>query len=460
MAKILYVTHGRASRLYSSFGLSGLLVAAGHSVAYASPAPIADQVEARGYDFFALKRDRLLGEQMAADPRPPPWRLAALVAWLGRRRALRRQSIADDELELLVERLAPDLLVIDIELHAAIIVTDRLGLPTLLPIGWFTIYRHPGLPPLQTRLEPGASRWAIELAWLRHRALSALLRLKSRLWLPRFWTPLSWGTVNVGDLGALARSRGYSLQERTDGAQWLRPHLYRERPVLTFNAREMDLPHETHPDLHYIGPMVERGRRETLLDPQDRAAWRGFQEALAQRSEKRPLVYCSLGTYWSADRDFLRRVLDVFERRTDWDLVLGLGDKLTALSLAPVPPNALLLRWAPQLEVLEIADCAITHGGISTINECIAHGVPLVVYSTQHVDQNGCAVRVAHHGLGVQADKDRDGPGEIERTIEHVLHDAAIRERVEQMRRVFGDYEARGVAVQVVEQALADGRRP
>jgi UDP:flavonoid glycosyltransferase YjiC (YdhE family) len=459
VASILYITHGRPSRLLSSFGLSQRLVEGGHRVAYASPAAIAEEVQAQGYPFYPLRRDQQLAACSRADPMPPLWQPRALAAWSSRARERRRRSIADRELEVLVERLAPDLLLIDIEMHAAIIVTDAFRLPTLLPIGWFTIYRHPGLPPLHTRLRPGASRWVIEFAWLRLRAASALLRLRSRLWLPRFWQPIAWGTLNIGDLGALARSRGYRLRQRTDRRQWLRPHLYRDTPVLSFNVREMDLPHEPHPDLRYIGPMIAEVRRETRLEPPQQAAWQAFLQERAGRSEKRPLIYCSLGTYWSADRAFLRRVLAVFERRTDWRLALGLGGKLAPEELAPAPGNALLLPWAPQLEVLAVADCAITHGGITTINECIAHGVPMVVYSTHHVDQDGCAVRVAHHGLGVIGEKDRDDVDAIERKIERVLEDPAIRSRVAAMRRTFEDYGARDVALRVIEQALEAGRQ-
>ena len=50
---------------------------------------------------------------------------------------------------------------------------------------------------------------------------------------------------------------------------------------------------------------------------------------------------------WAADTGFLGRVLEVFVKRSDWDLVLGLGGKRTATDLAPVPDNALLLDWAP-----------------------------------------------------------------------------------------------------------------
>jgi UDP:flavonoid glycosyltransferase YjiC (YdhE family) len=460
LASILYITNGMASTLNASFALARRLIAAGHTVAYSSHAAIAQQVEAQGHPFFPLARDRRLAERMAADPRPPPGRPIAFAGWLRRRRALRADSIADRELENLVARLAPDLLLIDIEMHAAIIVTDGLRLPVLLPIAWFTIYRQPDLPPLHTALEPGAGSRAITLAWWRLQLASSLLRLRGRLWLPRFWRPLTWGTINIGDLAALARSRGYDLKARTDRSQWLRPHLYRNATVLSFNVREMELPHTPHPDLHYVGPMIDGGRREVLVDPEALAAWRAFRQARAATRDRRPLVYCSLGSYWSADRAFLMRVLAAFAARPDWVLVLGLGGKLAPAALAPVPDNALLLPWAPQLEVLAIADCAITHGGITTINECIASGVPMVVYSTGHVDQDGCAVRVAHHGLGIKADKERDGPTAIVDNVERVLGDPAIRERVAAMREVFERYTAEAPALRLVEAALvAEGRQ-
>jgi len=460
LASILYITNGMASTLNASFALARRLVAAGHSVVYTSHAAIDRQVEAQGHRFFPLTRDRRFAERMAADPRPPPGRPLALVAWLRRRRALRADSIADRELEALVERLAPDLLLIDIEMHAAIIVTDRFRLPALLPIAWFTIYRHPDLPPLHTALEPGTGRRAIALAWLRLRLASSALRLRGRLWLPRYWRPLTWGTINVGDLAALARSRGYDLKARTDRSQWLRPHLYRDATVMSFNGREMELPHIPHPDLHYVGPMIETERQEVLLDANASAAWRAFRRAREAVPNRRPLIYCSLGSYWAADRPFLMRVLAAFATRADWLLVLGLGGKLAPADLAPVPGNALLLPWAPQLEVLATADCAITHGGITTINECIASGVPMVVYSTGHVDQNGCAVRVAHHGLGIKADKERDDPAAIAANVERVLGDSAIRARVAAMREVFERYAAADAARRLVEAALvASGRQ-
>ena len=147
-------------------------------------------------------------------------------------------------------------------------------------------------------------------------------------------------------------------------------------------------------------------------------------------------------------------MIEVFLRRGDWDLVLGLGGKTQSEALAPVPPNVVLLDWAPQMDVLKFADCAVTHGGITTINECIRSNVPVLVYSTKHVDQNGCAARVAFHRLGLMGDKDNDTMEQIGQNIERCLSDPLIRESVARMQRVFSDYEESNEAVRLIEASI------
>jgi UDP:flavonoid glycosyltransferase YjiC (YdhE family) len=143
----------------------------------------------------------------------------------------------------------------------------------------------------------------------------------------------------------------------------------------------------------------------------------------------------------------------------EWTLVLGLGRKAAAKDLGTVPENVFLLDWAPQIEILQQADAAITHGGSSTINECVRFAVPMVVYSTGHVDQPGNTARVAYHGLGLAADRRRDGPGAIARNVERVLHDEAMRGKLCAMQRALLAYEESEAAVRCVESFLEPPRR-
>lgn len=458
MAHIVYITNGMASTLHSSFELTRRLEQAGHRITYVSHADIGKSMSLRGYPFVHLTNDRVFLDRIKQDP---PGSLIRWPSWVVRRRRIRAQSAKNNEIERVVKRLDPDLLLIDIECHFAIIATASLGIPTALAIVWFTVFHEAGLPPMHTSLIPRHAltrRMEIPAAWWWLRVTAVLQRCApplSRRGLAARLRPISYGTLRYADLKAVAKACGYCLRAETDRTQWLRPFVYKHLPILSYNAWEMEFPHVRRSQVHYVGPMIDQHRQEADLDTASDASWQRYTANRQQPSAShRPLIYCSLGTFWSTDRDFLVRVLKVFVRRTDWDLVLGLGGKMAGDELAPMPSNVVVLDWAPQLKVLQLADCAITHGGITTINECIYFKVPMVVYSTKHVDQNGCAARVAFHQLGVMADKDTDTPEQIERHIEHALKDPIIRQNLAKMQAHLLAYERANTAVRLLEQML------
>ena len=264
--------------------------------------------------------------------------------------------------------------------------------------------------------------------------------------------PSATRTFDVHDLRELAASRGVDFRRETGRDHWLRPLTWIRLPILCTNAQELELPHRPWPRLHYVGPMVERARPELLATGE---AWPRLLERRRSVAEPPPLVYCSLGTFWSADSEFLRRVVAAFERRTEWQLVLGLGGRLDPAELGAVPGNVLVLDYAPQAEILAEASCAITHGGVTSLNECLSMGVPMVVYSTGHVDQNGCAERVRFHRLGLLGDRVADDSRAIEAKVERVLGDADIRANVERLRAVCESYRSEDRAVELIATALA-----
>ena len=375
-------------------------------------------------------------------------------------------SIESDELTSTIRRLEPDVLLIDVEMFAAVIATSHLGIPTLLPMGFFSIFRCPGLLPLNTAMHPGTTPWRrfkIQCAWWQFRMRAIVKRLRrrySRTGIGDYFRPLSCNTREIVTLQALARQHGYRLRSETDRTQWLSPYTYRHLHVISYHPWELELPHDPSPLVHYVGPMINTERTDPPLPLKAARRWGTLKAARASaRSSPRPLIYCSLSTFWAADTGFLGRVLEVFVKRSDWDLVLGLRGKRTATDLAPVPDNALLLDWAPQLEILAHADSFITHSGATAISESVWFGVPMVVYSTKikPSDHEGVSMRVKYHGLGVVADKDTDGEEQIERNIERTLSDPDIRRNVAAMRDRFHEYEQPDRAVELVESYIGRG---
>ena len=464
MAHIVFITNGMSARLNSGFAMSRRLRYAGHRVTFVAQEDFGERVTAQGEAFVGLEQDRRMAELMAANPRPSLARPIAMLRWLGYRRSLRRESIESDELTSTIHRLEPDVLLIDVEMHTVVIATSRLGIPTLLPMGFFSIFRRPGLPPLHMAMDPGTTPWQhfkIQCAWWQSRMGAIAQRLRrrlSRVGIGDYFRPVPFNTVQIAHLRALARHYGFSLRSETDRTQWLRPYTYRHLHVISYHPWEFELPHDPSPLVHNGGPMIYADRTEPPLPMEARRRWQAMKAARGRRQfSQRPLIYCSLSSFWTADVHFLRRVLEVFAKRSDWELVLGLGGKVTAKDLAPIPDNVLLLDWAPQLEILAHADSFITHGGTTSISESAWFGVPMVVYSTNHFDHDGNSMRVRYHGLGVVADKDTDHAKQIERNIEKTMSDPDIRRNVAAMRDLFREYDRSNRAVELVESYISWG---
>jgi zeaxanthin glucosyltransferase len=87
---------------------------------------------------------------------------------------------------------------------------------------------------------------------------------------------------------------------------------------------------------------------------------------------------------------FLKRL----SPRKDVQVVLSVGKNLNPHSLGPTPSNTLVVRSAPQIELLKRAALCITHAGLNTVLESLAQGVPMVAipiaYSQPRYGRQNC----------------------------------------------------------------------
>jgi UDP:flavonoid glycosyltransferase YjiC (YdhE family) len=214
---------------------------------------------------------------------------------------------------------------------------------------------------------------------------------------------------------------------------------------------ELEFPQRRRPALHYVGPMVHADRHDVHATPEVE----GRAEAVVARCREAGtrLVYAAASSMAKGDAAFLRKVAGAFARRPDWHLVVGLGGQTAPEALGALPPNATALEWAPQLRLLDAAEAAVVPGGINTIHECLHFRVPMAVYSDGLSDQDGCAARLAYHGLGVRGRKS-DSETEIERTLERVLTDGGVRQSVERFHALYERSRRSGAVARLVEAHL------
>ena len=141
---------------------------------------------------------------------------------------------------------------------------------------------------------------------------------------------------------------------------------------LTQTPKEFDFPSEHWPPhFHYTGPWHQPAFRSQVPFP-------------LHRLTGEPLIYASMGTLLNGSREVFRTIVEA-AYAPGRQIVLSIGAHLTSEELGTVPPNAIVVNHAPQLEILQRAHLCITHAGLNTVLEALAQGVPLVAIPVAYV---------------------------------------------------------------------------
>jgi zeaxanthin glucosyltransferase len=119
-----------------------------------------------------------------------------------------------------------------------------------------------------------------------------------------------------------------------------------------------------------------------------------------------------------------------------------LGDRLQAIIVAPDgtitdPPEHIMVRTnVPVLELMPRLDAVVSHGGLNTVCEALAHGVPLIVAPIKG-DQPINAAQVERAGAGLRVPFARIRPEPLRATLLTVLDDPGYRAAAGRVRDSF-----------------------
>src|SRR5882724_5109807 len=148
-----------------------------------------------------------------------------------------------------------------------------------------------------------------------------------------------------------------------------------------------------------------------------------------------------------------KHILKAVEPMEDVQVVLSVGKNISPENLGHIPSNTIVVRSAPQIELLKRAALCITHAGLNTVLESLAHGVPMVAIPIGY-DQPGTAARIKHHGTGEFIELEQLTTHRLRGLIEKVLHDPSYRERARYFQKVISKTRGLDVAADIIEQAF------
>jgi MGT family glycosyltransferase len=217
--------------------------------------------------------------------------------------------------------------------------------------------------------------------------------------------------------------------------------------VITQTPKAFDFPGiPWPPHFHYAGPFHESEDHAPVAFP-----W--------AKLNGKPLIYASLGTLVNGLDRVYKTILEAVGKLPAAQVVLSIGTNIDPDGLEPIPPNTIVVRRAPQIELLKRAALCITHAGLNTTLESLAQGVPMVAIPIAF-DQPGVAARIAHHGVGEFMGIENLTAVGLSGLIETVLSDQAYRERCQYFRRLIAETRGLYVATDVIEQAFGIAQSP
>jgi len=224
------------------------------------------------------------------------------------------------------------------------------------------------------------------------------------------------------------------------------PHAHHSRlGQLTQTPREFDFPGSHWPAHFHTGPFHDASLRAPIDFPWDRLTGE-------------PLIYASMGTLQNGSEQIFNAIAAAAQA-PGRQLVLSIGANLDSSKITPLAANTIVVKNAPQLEVLKRASLCITHAGLNTALESLSAGVPMVAIPITN-DQPGVAARVAYTRTGVVLNaKKLAGKAGIEKlraAVDSVLTDPSYRENAQSIQRAIAETNGLGKAAGIIDRTLRE----
>ncbi|WP_084176672.1 glycosyltransferase [[Limnothrix rosea] IAM M-220] len=209
--------------------------------------------------------------------------------------------------------------------------------------------------------------------------------------------------------------------------------LCQEPAALEFPRREL----AEH--FHFTGPYHTTTSRKKIDFPWDKLTGQ-------------PLIYASMGTLQNR-LDNVFQMIAIACKDLDVQLIISLGGALNPEDLPALEGNPLVVRYAPQIELLQKATLTITHAGMNTTLESLTYGVPLVAIPVTN-DQPGIAARIKWSGAGEFINLNQLSSQKLQTTIQQVLSTPSYRENAQKLQTQIQSAGGTNKAVKIIEQAL------
>ena len=452
---------GLVSHLNRGFAIARSARARGHQFTFVTDhEPAAALIDEHGFDVAMLDAQRAAWD----DTRPNPyWPKAHRVLGklpgvgtgprgLAKPWAARRRQVMLDGTELLdtMERIGPDLIVTEFEMHRDIRLLLGDGWPVATIDGLYGTLPGVDAPHAGSAYIPNGTAWSrlrSRLTWEQLHANARLRRRAERWWLA--------GNDEHSVLDEIATRAGID-PARISRESYMYYHYLdcaRIRPVI----EELLYPGDERGGI-ITGPVIDLERGSAGADATFGDRWRELQAGRAANG--RSIVFLALGSILENQTRLIEQVIDAFASRGDLDLVISVGRDFDRWASREVPANVHLFSWVPQLEVLAGVDAMVSPGGSASVHEAIWFGVPQVFISGGGIGQDGLIGRMVAAGYGLRIAPRRVTSERIAAAVQQLLDDERFATRLAQLSSSLHRRDGISRTVDAMESIAANSNHP
>jgi len=189
------------------------------------------------------------------------------------------------------------------------------------------------------------------------------------------------------------------------------------------------------PGYYYTGPLIAR---QNFPIP----------EVVRNIPRDLPVIYFAMGS--SGTPAIIARIIESFEGKP-YRVIAPVRKHLVKVPHGKIPSNVLVTDWLPALEVNQMADLSLIHGGIGTVMTAALAGKPVVGVGMQP-EQVANLAALVRKGFAMRIDKSRDPSRKIQEAIASLLNDPQALQRAQEFSKVMERWDGPQMAAEVLYQ--------
>ncbi|MBD2463122.1 glycosyl transferase family 1 [Oscillatoria sp. FACHB-1407] len=317
----------------------------------------------------------------------------------------------------LIREQGLEALLVDLSVFEGGTIAEHLDIPYITICCILPFYQDPTIPPI-------ATTWAYNLAWwaqMRNRAAYKLF---------------NWMAQPV--LQVISRYR-----QQWNLSAYQHPNdIFSKLAIITRHIPEFEFPRQLPPHFHFTGSFHQAIAREPVAFP--------FEQL-----NGKPLIYASMGTLQNRSTVVFQTIAAACAD-LNAQLVISLGGGLEPQAFSDLPGSPLVVKYAPQLELLQKASLNITHAGLNTTLESLSYGVPMVAIPVTD-DQPGVAARIQWTGSGELVELSQLSVSKLRGAIARVLTEETYQQNAVRLQAIMRQTKGVHRAVDIIEQAVFTG---